>query len=171
PDTTATVSLDVNMAFRRNLNDNHGNSHRHRDEGTQVQESENNSNSSSGNRNFRYNFYVEKKLPTSKILLSFRQNTNIQQSENTNNRSSFSRYYLFNDSTVNQGILQLTNGNNRSINNNFNIQIPIGEQLNWDAYARYNWELNRNIEEIDSKINADAYSSRNDVANNKQGRF
>ncbi|MEC3878291.1 carboxypeptidase regulatory-like domain-containing protein [Parapedobacter sp. 10938] len=171
PDTTATVSMDVNMAFRRNLNDNHGNSHRHRDEGTQVQESENNSNSSSGNRNFRYNFYAEKKLPTSKILLSFRQNTNIQQSENTNNRSSFNRYYLFNDSTVNQGILQLTSGNNRSIRNTLNIQIPIGELLNWDAYARYDWELDRNIEEIDSKINTDTYSSRNDVANNKQGRF
>ncbi|MGV3764046.1 hypothetical protein [Parapedobacter sp.] len=171
PDTTASVSLDVNVAFRRNANEHSGGSNRHRDEGTQVQESESNSNSSSGNRNFRYSFHAEKKLPASKILLSLQQNTGIHQSENNNNRNSFNRYYLFNDSTVNQGILQLTNGNNTSINNTFNIQVPIREQLNWDVYARYNWELDRNIEEIDSKINADAYSSRNDIANNKQGRF
>src|SRR5690606_1792677 len=66
PDTTATVSLDVNVEFRRNISDNHGSSSRQRDEGTNVQESENSSNSSSGNRNFRYSFYAEKKLVPSK---------------------------------------------------------------------------------------------------------
>ncbi len=171
PDTTATVSLDVNVDFNRNVNDNHGSSSRHRDEGTNVQESENNSNSSSANQHLRYSFYAEKKLPTSKILFSLRQNTSFRQSENNNSRNTFNRYYLFNDSTVNQGILQLTNGNTASISNTLNIQVPIREHLNWDVYARYNWELNRNIEEIDSKINADTYESRNDVANNKQGRF
>lgn len=171
PDTTATISLDVNIGLRRNANDNHGSSNRRRDEGTNVQESENNSNSSSSSRNLRYNFYAEKKLIPSKILLSFRQNASAQQSENNNSRNTFNRYYLFNDSTVNQGILQLTNGNNASIANTFNVQVPIREHLNWDVYARYDWELNRNTEEIDSKINADTYSNRNDVANNKQGRF
>src|SRR5690606_34448523 len=49
--------------------------------------------------------------------------------------------------------------------------VPLREHVNWDVYARYDWEQNRNIEEIDSKINAMEYSNRNDVANNKQGRF
>src|SRR3546814_7195 len=91
PDTTATVSLDVNVEFRRNISDNHGSSSRQRDEGTNVQESENSSNRSSGDRNLRYGFYAEKKLTTSKILLSFRQNTSFQQSENTNSRNTFDR--------------------------------------------------------------------------------
>src|SRR3546814_12589698 len=102
---------------------------------TNVQESENSSNRSSGDRNLRYGFYAEKKLTTSKILLSFRQNTSFQQSENTNSRNTFDRYYLFNDSTVNQGILQLTNGNNTSINNTLNVQVPLREHFNWDVYA------------------------------------
>ncbi|MFB2119252.1 carboxypeptidase regulatory-like domain-containing protein [Parapedobacter sp. 2B3] len=171
PDTTATVSLDVNVAFRRNVNENYGNSNRHRDEGTQVQESENNNNSSSGNRNLRYSLYAEKKLPASKILLSFQQNTSVQRLENSNSRNSFNRYYLFNDSTVNQGVLELTNGDNASINNRLNVQVPIREQLNWDVYTQYDWQLDRNMEDIDSKINTDVYESRNDIANNKQGRF
>src|SRR3546814_2553056 len=58
---------------------------------TNVQESENSSNRSSGDRNLRYGFYAEKKLTTSKILLSFRQNTSFQQSENTNSRNTFDR--------------------------------------------------------------------------------
>src|SRR5690606_13899131 len=48
PDTTATVSLDVNADFRRNVNDNYGSSSRHRDEVTNVQEIENSSEGSSG---------------------------------------------------------------------------------------------------------------------------
>lgn len=171
PDTTATVSLDVNVSLRQNTNDHMGSSNRYRNEGTNVQESENNSNSSSGSRNLRYHFNAEKKLPTSKILLSFQQNFNIDRSESTNSRNSFNRYYLFNDSTVNQGILELNLGNRTSITNRFNVQVPIHEQLNWDIYTRYDWELNRDTEEIDSKINADTYTNRNDIANNKQGRF
>lgn len=171
PDTTSTVALDVNLELDRSANDHYGSSSRLRDEGTNVQDGENNSNNTIGNRNFRYNLYGEKKLAASKILLSFSQNGNIQQSENNSIRNTVNRYYLFNDSTVDQSILQLTDGNTASIGNTLNVQVPIRKQLNWDAYARYNGELNRNIEEIDNKINSEEFSNRNDVANNKQGRF
>ncbi|GGG76305.1 hypothetical protein GCM10007415_05090 [Parapedobacter pyrenivorans] len=171
PDTTSTVSLDAHVELGRNVNDHFGNSSRIREEGASVQDGENISNSMANNRNYRYNLQAEKKLTASKILLSFNQNTNIRQTENNNIRNTINRYYLFNDSIVDQGILQLTNGDNMSIGNTLNVQVPIRKQLNWDTYARYNWELNRNIEEIDNKINADAFSNRNDVANNKQGRF
>lgn len=171
PDTTSMISLDANVEFGRNVNDHYGNSSRIRDEGTSVQDGESNSNSAVGNRNYRYNLHAEKKLATSKILLSFSQNTNFRQTENNNIRNTINQYYLFNDSTVDQSILQLTNGNDVSIGNMLNVQVPIHKQLNWDAYVRYNWELNRNVEEIDNKINSVEFSNRNDIANNKQGQF
>ncbi|MGK6352549.1 carboxypeptidase regulatory-like domain-containing protein [Parapedobacter sp. DT-150] len=171
PDTTARVSLEANVELGRNVNDHYGSSSTLRDETTNVREGENNSNSTRQNRSYQYNFYAEKKLTASKILFSLSHNLNNRLTENENANQSFNRYYLFNDSTINQGILRLEDGNTTSIGNTLNVQVPIRKKINWDWYARYNWELNRNLEEIDNKINTDDYTSRNDVANNKQGRF
>src|SRR5690606_16401370 len=106
-----------------------------------------------------------------KMLLSLSHSLENRVSRNTNEASSFNHYYLFNDSTVNQGVLTFGNTNEMRIGNTVNLQMPLRKELNWDWYARYNWELNRDLEDIDSKINADHYTSRNDIANNKQGRF
>src|SRR5690606_14726973 len=57
------------------------------------------------------------------------------------------------------------------INNHVNIKIPMRKQINWDWYARYNWQQNQNLEDIDNRINVEEYTNRNDVANNKQGTF
>ncbi|MFC3198610.1 hypothetical protein ACFOET_13375 [Parapedobacter deserti] len=171
PDTTSTVSLDANIAFERSANEHYGNSSRFQDGGISVQEGESNSNNTANNRSYRHNLYAEKKLATSKILFSISQNAYIRQTENNSIRNTFNRFYLFNDSTVNQGIMQLTNGNNLTIGNMLNVQVPIRKHVNWDTYARYNWELNRNVEEIDNKINSEEFTNRSDVANNKQGQF
>lgn len=171
PDTTARISLESNVELGQNNNQYQGNSNTLRDDETQVREGENHNNSERSNNRYRYNFYAEKKFPRSKMLLSLTHSLENRVSQNDNEQNSFNRYYLFSDSTVNQGVLTWGNTNEMRIGNTVNLQIPIREEINWDWYTRYNWELNRNLESIDSKINADEYTSRDDVANNKQGRF
>lgn len=171
PDTTSRISLESTIELGDNNNNHFGNSNTLRDNETPVTEGENGSNSTRSNRRYQYNFYSEKKFPRSKMLLSFSHALNRQVSQNNNVQNSFNRYYLFNDSTVNQGVLTWGSGNEARINNSLNLQIPIRNVFNWDWYARYNWELNRNLETIDSKINADQYTNRNDIANDKRGQF
>lgn len=171
PDTTSRVSLESTIELGSNNNNHYGNSSTLRDDETQVREGENQNRSARLNRRYQYNFYAEKKFTRSKMLLSLSHSLENRVSRNTNEASSFNHYYLFNDSTVNQGVLTFGNTNEMRIGNTVNLQMPLRKELNWDWYARYNWELNRDLEDIDSKINADHYTSRNDIANNKQGRF
>jgi len=171
PDTTSRVSLESTIELGQNSNSHYGNSNTSRNDEIQVREGENRNNSARSNRHYRYNFYTEKKFPRSKILLSLNHSLDNRMAQNDNETNSFNHYYLFNDSTVNQGVLRWGSTNEMRIANTVNVQIPIRKELNWDWYARYNWELNRDLEAIDSKINAEYYTSRNDIANNKQGRF
>ncbi len=171
PDTTSRISLESTVELGQNSNNHYGNSSTSRDDETQVGEGENRNSSARSNRHYRYNFYTEKKFTRSKMLLSLTHSLDNRVSQNDNETNSFNHYYLFNDSTVNQGVLKWGSTNEMRIGNTLNLQIPIRKEVNWDWYARYNWELNRDVEAIDSKINADHYTNRNDIANNKQGRF
>ncbi|MBD1426414.1 TonB-dependent receptor [Sphingobacterium arenae] len=171
PDTTTMVSLDGTIDFRQNTNDSWYTVNTTRESSNPVQDGESESGSTNHHTNFRYNLYGEKKFGHANILLSFRQTGNRQESTNRNHNNSWNHYYLFNDSTVDQSTLRYSNGKTADINNHVNIQIPVRKQINWDWYARYNWQQNQNLEDIDNRINVAEYTNRNDVANNKQGTF
>lgn len=170
-DSTARVSLEVNLSLGRNTSDYSGLSNTLRDDVIDVREGWSKNNSVRLQDNYRHNFYVEKKFPKSKILLSFRQNMNDRKADRDNNRTSLNRYYLLNDSTVDQASFTLANSDYQSIGNLLNVQIPVRKDVNWDWYARYDREFNRELEDISDKINSDEFTSRNDIANNKQGKF
>jgi len=171
PDTTARISLESNIDLGQNRNHHSGNANTLRDGGDAVSDGENFNHSTSSDKRYRYNFYAEKKFPGSKMLLSLNHSLDNRVARRDNESNALNHFYLFNDSTVNQGVLTWGSTDEMRIANSLNLQIPIGETFNWDWYGRYNWELNRDLEDIDSKINADAFTNRNDIANNKQGRF
>ncbi|HMR18583.1 MAG TPA: carboxypeptidase regulatory-like domain-containing protein [Sphingobacterium sp.] len=170
-DSTARVSMEVNLTFGKNTNDHSGLSNTLREMKTDVREGWNKNYNLRLQDNYRHSFYIEKKFSKSKILLSFRQNMSNGKADRDDNRTSWNRYYLLNDSIVDQASLTLTNTDNLSIGNSLNLQIPVRKDMNWDWYARYNHEYNRDLEDIRNKMNTDEFVDRNDVANNKQGRF
>ncbi len=171
PDTTSRISFESNIDLSQNKNVQHSSSTRLRDEGTRVQEGENNGNWSNPARHFRYYFYAEKKLARSNILLSFSQRFSNRTSESDQLQHTFNRYYLFNDSLVDQSVLRWRSNDVQTLHNTVQLQVPIRKGINWDVYTRYNRELNRDLEDINNRLNADNYTSRNDIANNKQGQF
>src|SRR5690606_24294965 len=171
PDTTSRVSLESNLSLGQNRNHHSGNSNTVRDNDVAVREGEDFNRSASSNNRYQYSLNAERKFPGSKILLSLNHSLDNRTRQDDNESNALNHYYLFNDSTVNQGVLRWEGSDEMRIANTLNLQVPIREGLNWDGYARHNWELNRDLETIDSKINADEFTNRNDIANNKQGRF
>lgn len=170
-DSTARVSMEVNLSFGKNTNDHSGLSNTLREMETDVREGWDKNYSLRLQDNYRHSFYIGKKFPKSKMLLSFRQNMRNGKADRDDNRTSWNRYYLLNDSIVDQALKTLTNTDNLSIGNSLNLQIPVRKDMNWDWYARYNHEYNRDLEDIRNKMNTHEFIDRNDVANNKQGRF
>lgn len=171
PDTTSTISFDGNFEIATHENNSSNMGSRTQSEVVMVQESEGHNRSSGNSRNYRYSFHAEKKFPDSKLLLSLNHRLNDRVSGSETLGNSWNRYYLFNDSTVDQGTLRRYDNNALSVNNTLNLQIPIVKKLNVDVYGRYDWQFNRDLEDIENRVNEEHFTNRNDVANNKQGRF
>lgn len=171
PDTTSRISFETNIDLGRNKNIQYGSQNRQREENTRIQEGETNASWFSPNTNFRYNFRAEKKFIRSKLHLSFTQHYNNRISENDQVQNTLNRYYLFNDSLVDQSVLRWRSNKTKTLSNTLNLQVPIRKGVNWDFYTRYNRELSRSLEDINNRLNADVYTNRNDIANNKDGRL
>lgn len=171
PDTTSMLSFDANMEMVANDNDFLNAYRRMRDDSLMVQETESNNSSSGNSRNYGHSFQAEKKFTRSKMLLSLRHTLNSRNAGNGHFSDSRNRFYLFGDSLVAQAIRGRNDNNSFTANNTLNLQVPIAEKMHWDVYARYEFQFLREMEDIASRINADEFTDRNDVANNKQGRF
>lgn len=170
-DSTARVSYEANLTLGHNTTNELNEYNTLREGDINVSEGWNRGEGRREQSNYRHNFYIEKKFPKSKVLLSFRQNTNSRKADRGNTRSSLGRFYLFNDSIMDQVLLRQGNSDNLSVGNSLDAQVPVRKDVNWDWYARYYWELNRELEDINNRINAADFTNRNDVANNREGKF
>lgn len=170
-DTTLMLSVDVNLDRSTNNNRSVGAYSRMREDALRVQESKNSSQNSGAGGSYRHTLRAEKKFAPSDLLLSFTHLWNEYSAGNRELGDVWNRYYLIGDSIVDQGVLRRTDQDTRSIRNTLNLQIPVMEGLNWDVYGWHDAQFNRSLEDIESRLNTTEFVGRNDVANNKQGRF
>lgn len=165
-DTTSQFTFSTNLTQSKHTADYMGNSESWRNEADYVLRSESNSSNNNKRFNYYHSFYIEKKFKN-KWLLSFNHNLRNNNGSGIRDNNSNSRYFLFNDSTILQHQIENSNNQSQNLEHNINLQVPIHKKINFDLYAQ---QINGNqweTQDILNKINADEFSNRNDVANNK----
>src|SRR5690606_698952 len=111
----------------------------------------------------------EKKFPN-KWLLPLKHSYSSNHSNGKTHSLTRSHYYLFNDSLIHQQEMMSTQGKGFELQNRMNLQIPLGENVNFDVFANLNLEQNGETQDINNRINSDYFTNRNDIANDRSLR-
>lgn len=168
-DTTAHISYDATLNAPRNTSKSESDMQTWRGPEQPVSEG-----IYDGNRNTRHSSYshrilAEKKFPN-KWLLSLDHSYSSNSSNGEANTLTQNRYYLFNDSLIHQEEITRTHGKGFALDNRLNVQIPLGENVNFDVFTTLNLEQNGETQDINNRINSDYFTNRNDIANDRSLR-
>lgn len=166
-DTTSFISYDLNLNLNKRTSDSHNESSSFRNESTRVQWGKGDYTSLNNSPSLRHNFRYEKKF-SNKWVLSLSNDVNISNSKGDRNDLSYGHYYLLDNSIIDQHINEIERSNTQRIGNTLNLQIPYKKLFTTDIYAKYNIEIEDQIEDIYSKLNADYFEDKEAITNDKK---
>lgn len=168
-DTTAHISYDATLSAPRNTGKSESEMQSWRGPDQPVSEGGYDGNRNNRRSSYTHRVIAEKKFPN-KWLLSLNHSYSSNSSNGETHSLTRSRYYLFNDSVIHQQEMMSTQGKGFGLQNRMNLQIPLGENVNFDVFTTLNLEQNGETQDINNRINSDYFTNRNDIANDRSLR-
>ena len=168
-DTTAHISYDATVSTPRNTGKSESEMQSWRGPDQPVSQGVYNGDRNNRRSSYSHRILAEKKFPN-KWLLSLNHSYSSNNSNGETHSLTRSHYYLFNDSLIHQQEMMSTQGKGFELQNRMNLQIPLGDNVNFDVFANLNLEQNGETQDINNRINSDYFTNRNDIANDRSIR-